>query len=147
MVATLATCTEEEQCSVTRFFLSSEEVKPIEINRRMNVQYGDACLSLQQVYECSRQFMNAISSVTDSTRPGQTHPVVTPGAITAGETIVKEVRRVTVNEIAAHLDMSHGSSHHIAHDVLQFRKVSQRWVPRQLTAELKERFGDDCQEF
>jgi len=51
-----------------------------------------------------------------------------------------------VNEIAAHLDMSHGSAHHIVHDVLQFHKVSVRWVPCQLTAELKERRGDACQE-
>ena len=51
-------------------FLSSEGVKPIEIHRRMEVQYGDACLSLQQVYEWTRKFMNVISSVTDSPGPG-----------------------------------------------------------------------------
>jgi DNA-binding IclR family transcriptional regulator len=49
---------------------------------------------------------------------------VTPEATAAIEAIVKENRRVqvTVNEIAAHLDMSHGSAHHIVHDVLQFHK-------------------------
>jgi len=36
----------------------------------MKVQYGDACLSLQQLYEWTRKFMNGISSVTDSPRPG-----------------------------------------------------------------------------
>ena len=46
MAAPLATCAKEEQRSVIRF-LSSEGVKPIEIHRRMKVQYGDACLSLQ----------------------------------------------------------------------------------------------------
>jgi len=51
-------------------FLSTEGVKSIEIRRRMNVQYGDACLSLQQVYEWTGKFMNGISSVTDSPRPG-----------------------------------------------------------------------------
>ena len=50
MAPPLATCTKEEQRSVARF-LRSEGVKPIEIHRRMGVQYGDACLSLQQVYE------------------------------------------------------------------------------------------------
>jgi len=53
--------------------------------------------------------MNCISSVTVSPRPAQAHRVVTPEAIAAVEAIVKENRRVTVNEIAAHLDMSHGS--------------------------------------
>jgi len=63
--------------------------------------------------------MNGTSSVTDCPRPCQAHPVVTPEGIAAGEAIVKENRRVTVNEIAAHLDMSHGSAHHIVHDVPQ----------------------------
>ena len=91
-------------------------MKPIDIHRRMKVQYGDACLSLQQVYEWTRKFMNGISSVTDSPRPGQAHRVVTPEATAADEAIVKENRRVTVNETAAHLDMSHGSAHHIIRD-------------------------------
>ena len=96
VAAPLATCTKEEQRSVIRF-LSSEGVTPIEIHRRMKVQYGDVCLSLQQVYEWTRKFMNGISSVTDSPRPGQTHRVVTLEAIAAVEAIVKENRRVTVN--------------------------------------------------
>ena len=122
MAAPLTICTKEEQLSAIRF-LSSEAVKPIEIHRRMKIQYGDVCLSLQQVYEWTRKFMNDISSVTDSPRPGQPHRVVTPEAIAAVEAIVKENRRVTVTETAAHLDMSHGLVHHIVHDVLQFHKV------------------------
>jgi len=82
----------------------------------MKVQYGDACLSLQQVYEWTGKFINGISSVTDSPRPGQAHRVMTPEGIAAVEAIVKENRRVIANEIAAHRDMSHGSAHHIVHD-------------------------------
>jgi hypothetical protein len=43
---------------------------------------------------------------------------VTPQAIAAVEAIMKENCRVTLHEIVAHLDMSHGSAHLIAHDVL-----------------------------
>ena len=86
----------------------------------MKVQYGDACLSLQQVYGWTGEFMNGISSVTDSPRPGQAHRVVTPEGIAAVEASVKENRRVTVNETVAHLDMRHGSAHHFTSDVLQF---------------------------
>jgi len=68
MAAPLVTCTKEERLSSA--FLSSEVVKPIEIHRRMNVQYGDACLSVQQVYEWTGKFMDGISSVTDSPRHG-----------------------------------------------------------------------------
>jgi hypothetical protein len=65
---------------------------------------------------------------------------VTPGAIAAVEAIVKEHDRITVQEIAAH----NGSAHHI-HDVLQFHEVSARWVPSQMTAELRELVAA-CQE-
>jgi len=71
---------------------------------------------------------------------------MTPKAIAAVKAIVKENRRVTVHEIAARLDMSHGTAHHNLHDVLQFHKVYARWVPRQLTAELKERRVDAFKE-
>jgi len=48
--------------------------------------------------------MNGISSLTDSPRPGQAHRVVTPEGIAAVEGILKENRRVTVNEITAYLE-------------------------------------------
>jgi histone-lysine N-methyltransferase SETMAR len=91
-------------------------------------------------------FLNGVSSVADSPRPGQAHRVVTPEAIAVVEAFVKDNRRLTVHEIAAHLNMSDGSAHHNVHDVLLFHKVSARWVPRQLTADLKERRVDACQE-
>jgi len=129
MAALLETCTREEQRSVIRF-LRSEGVKSIEIHRRMKFQYGDACLSQQQLYEWSRKLANGVTSVEDAPCPGQAQRVVTPQNIAAVEATVMENRRVTRNDIAASLKISHGSAHHIVHDVLQFHKVSARWVPR-----------------
>jgi len=145
MAAPLKNCTKEKQRYVIRF-LRSESVKPIAIHRRMKVQYGDACLSQQQVYEWSRTFTNGVTSVKDAPRPGQAQRVVTPQNIAAVEAIEKENRRVTLNDIAACLKNSHGSGHHIVHDVLQFHKVSARWVPRQLTPQLRKRRVDACEE-
>jgi hypothetical protein len=102
-------------------FLRSKGLKRIKIHRRIEVQYVVACLSLQQVYKWSRKFLNDVSSVTDSPRPGQTHRVVTPEAIAAVEAIVKENRLVRVHGIATDLDINHGSAHHFLHDVLQVR--------------------------
>jgi len=48
------------------FVFYGEGVKPIEIHQQMEVQYGDACLSLQQVYKWSRKFLNGVISITDS---------------------------------------------------------------------------------
>lgn len=145
MTAPLATCTSEEQRSVIRF-LRSEGVKPIDIFRRMKVQYGDACLSQPQIYEWCRKFANGVTSVADAPRPGQARRVVTPETIAAVEAIILDNRRVTIDDIAACVHMSHGSAYHIVHDVLQFHKVSARWVPRQLTPELKQRRVDACED-
>ena len=60
MAALLEICTSEEQHCVIRF-LRSEGVKPIEVHQRMKFQYGDACLSQQQVYEWSRKFANGVT--------------------------------------------------------------------------------------
>ena len=66
----------------------------------MNVQYGDACLLLQQVYEWTKKFMNGMRTVKRSPLSGQAHPVVTSEGIAGVEAIVMESRRVTLNEIA-----------------------------------------------
>jgi hypothetical protein len=55
MAAPLEAYTREEQRAVIRF-LGSEGEKPADSHRRMKRQYGDACVSLQQVYERHRKF-------------------------------------------------------------------------------------------
>jgi hypothetical protein len=62
MAAPLEACVREEQRAVTRF-LGSEGEKPADIHRRMKRQYGDACVSLQQVYEWHRKFKSGVSTV------------------------------------------------------------------------------------
>jgi hypothetical protein len=42
-------------------------------------------------------------------------------------------RRVTIDEVADHLQISHGSAYEIIHNRLGFHKVCARWGPKQLT--------------
>jgi len=86
--------------------------------------------------------MNGISSVTDSPQPGQAHRVVKQEATAAVKAIVKENHYVTVNEIAAHLDMSHGSAHHIVRGVLQFiyAFIYRRCQPKKMYTHFKRRY-------
>jgi len=46
----------------------------------MTMQYGDACLSLQQVYEWDRKFKNGVSGVADDDCPGGPHTAYTPAS-------------------------------------------------------------------
>ena len=145
MAVPLQQCTKQEQRSVVRF-LFSEGVKPIEIHRRMRIQYGDRCMSRTKVYEWTEKSKNGVTSVEDSPRPGLAFTAVTEDNIAAVENVIRENRHVTVKEVASILDISVGSAHHIIHDELEFRKVYARWVPKRLTSEMKEIRVDACQE-
>ena len=54
-------------------------------------------------------------------------------------------RRTTIDELAQSLLISHGSAQEIIHEILGYRKVSARWVPRQLTEQHKRRRVEICQ--
>jgi len=119
MAVPLDHCTKQEKRSVVRF-LFSKGVKPIEIYRRMRIQYGDRCMSRTQVYEWTDKFKNGVTSVEDSPRPG---PAVTEDIIAAVESVIQVNRRATVKEVASLLNISVGSAHHIIHDELKFQQV------------------------
>jgi hypothetical protein len=53
-------------------------------------------------------------------------------------------RRVTVNEVAHQLQISHGSAYEIIRNRLAFHKVCARWVPEQLIELHKEKRLDIC---
>ena len=63
--------------------------------------------------------------------------VSTPEAVQAVEDLIKSDRRVTLDEIATKLDISHGTVYAIVREKLHFSKVSCRWVPKMLTDDHK----------
>ena len=58
--------------------------------------------------------------------------------------MIRANRRVKQKEIADEVGISKERVHHIATTVLGYRKVSARWVPRQLTVEMKAQRKDMC---
>ena len=98
MAAPLSTGTMEEQKSVIRF-LGSEGVKPSEICRRMEVQYGDSCLSQENVYEWVERFQNGRLNISDEHRSGRPVSVTTETvkqqisseSVTTGESLLMKL--------------------------------------------------------
>jgi len=66
----LQDCTIEEQRGVVRF-LWAEGVKPVEIPRRMLVQYGKSTMSQRKVYEWVERLKSGRTRVTDEGRSGR----------------------------------------------------------------------------
>lgn len=132
MSAPLSVCTEEEQRAVIRF-LWSEGVLGAEIYRRLSDQYGDNCMSKRSVYHWIDHFKAGRTSVSHQEGAGRPRTSTGSVNIERAEEMVMEDRRTTVDMVAVKLGVSHGSAHNILHNELGFRKVSARWVPRQLT--------------
>ena len=53
--------------------------------------------------------------------------------IDRADAMIREDRRITVSEVAAHLNISYGCAYAILHDDLGYRKVCAKWVPKELT--------------
>jgi enoyl reductase-like protein len=84
----------------------------------MKKQFGDVCLSLQQMYEWDRK-LNVVSSVADAEHTGCPYTVYTPETVEHTEWVIQGNHLVTTVEVVLQLGISHGSAHHIMHDRLQ----------------------------
>ena len=144
MAAPLAVCTKEEQRAVIRF-LWSEGVPGAEIHRRLSTQYGDNALPRRRGYEWIEKCKSGRTSVTHEEGAGRPSTSTTDKMIQQAREMVLANRRVAIDELACSLQISHGSTYRIIHDELSFHKVCARWVPRELTAELKRKRVENCQ--
>lgn len=136
MAAKLAECSGLEQRAVIRFLLA-EGAKPSDILCRMTQQYGSSCMGKTSFYNWVKAFKEGRNDITDKDRAGRPVEVSTTQMVAKVENMVLQDRRVTIDEIAAALDLSHGTVHSIVHEKLAFSKVSCRWVPKMLTDEHK----------
>jgi transposase len=99
MEVPLSICTKEEMWGVIRF-LFAEGVKPVEIIRGMQAQYGDNCLSCSKIYEWIHTFKKRRTSECDNERSGRSSTSRTENNIQAVERTIGENRRSTVDDIA-----------------------------------------------
>lgn len=143
MAAPLSICTKEEQRSVIRF-LWAEGVSGAEIHRRLSVQYGSSVLPQRSVYEWIEKFRNGRTSVKHDEGAGRPFTATNEETIERSREMILLDRRLTIDEVAHRLQISHGSAYEIIHNRLGFRKVCARWVPKQLTQLHKQTRLDIC---
>jgi transposase len=81
-------------------FLFAEGFKTVEIIHRMQAQCGDKCLSRSKIYEWIDHFKKERTSVCDEERSGRSSVSRTENNIQAVEGMVRENRRITVDDMA-----------------------------------------------
>ncbi|KAJ4427206.1 hypothetical protein ANN_24823 [Periplaneta americana] len=104
----------EEQRGVVRF-LTAEGVEAQEIHRRMSAVSGVSC---SRVLEWHKRFRKGCVSLQGNARPGQAHRAV----IAEVDGLIRESRRITVEELRRLVGISHGYVHVIATKHLHYKK-------------------------
>ena len=93
-------------------------------------QYRQSTMSQRKVWV--ERFKSGETRVTDESRTGRPSTSRIQDHIDRVDALIKD-RRITVSEVAAHLDISIGSAYAILRDDLGYRKFCARWVPKELT--------------
>ena len=104
-----------------------------EIHRRLSAQYGNSVLPQLSVYELIEKFKNGRTSVTNEEGAGRLSTSTTDDNIERVRDVVLLDTRLTIEEVANRLQISHGSAYETIHNRLGFHRVCARWFPKQLT--------------
>ena len=102
-------------------FLVNEGVKPADIYKRLQAQYGDEMLSHSKIFEWSKRFKDGHTSVSDD--PGRGGPQLTaaiPVNIQHVERLILDTQRITCRKIAQEMNISVGTVNTIIHEHLHF---------------------------
>ncbi|UYV82982.1 D2HGDH [Cordylochernes scorpioides] len=111
-------------------------------NGILNPYKGEGCMSIQMVRRWRSWFLEGRQNVHDDEQSGRL--VMDNAAVAAVRNVVEADRRVTIDEIMIRLppgiEIGRSSIGTIMSDVLNFRKVCARWVPRLLSENHKQRW-------
>ncbi|KAJ4432284.1 hypothetical protein ANN_20902 [Periplaneta americana] len=91
-----------------------------------------------QVYAWHKRFSGGRDSIKDDVRSGRPTTATNEAIAQRVRNVVTDDRRKTIKEIAAEVGISIGSVHNVLHKHLNMHYVSQKLVPKMLSAEQKE---------
>ena len=126
----------QKQRVVIEFLLSEGETTQ-NISRRLKQVYGDCAIVFSTVTRWVKRINDvqeepAESDLCDGPRNGRPSSAHSSANIDQADALIKENRRITINELAESLGVSAGSGVKIM-DTLGYSKVSARCFPGQLT--------------
>ncbi|GFO27483.1 histone-lysine N-methyltransferase SETMAR-like protein [Plakobranchus ocellatus] len=113
----------------------------------MKTVYGELCISDCAVRKWMRIFKGEDRRETilrDRKRSGRPFSASDPAHRERVACMIRANRRVKQKETTNAVGISKERVHHIVTTVLGYQKVSARWVPRQLTVEMKAQRKDMC---
>lgn len=113
-------------------FLTKLNWKTVNIIEALQQVYGDSAPCRAVVYDWVKRFKEGREQLEDDAREGRPTTSKTQENIRIVENLIKEDRRINIDEIAYALEISHGSAFSILTEDLGLSKLSARWVPKAL---------------
>ena len=112
----------------------------------LQTAFRPSCMNRASVFEWHKTFKEDRESVRDDERCGRSKEVRTPQLIGQIKNFIDKDRRVSIETISAHFDVSVGTVHTIIREELKMRKICAKFVPRVLRKDQKERRCHDNSE-
>ena len=113
-------------------FLTKLDWKPVKIMEALQQVYGDTVPCRAVIYDWIKRFKEGREQIEDDQREGRPSTSTSAENLQLVKELIKEDRRLTIDEIANEVGISHGSAFSIIKDKLGLSKLSARWVPKAL---------------
>ncbi|KAF2895151.1 hypothetical protein ILUMI_11022 [Ignelater luminosus] len=119
----------------------------VEVYNEVKTAYDNKAMNRMSVFKWCREFKNGRTSVHGDQRSGRPS-IVTNEIVEKIENALRDDRRLTVDELSAMFpQISRSLLHETITETLGYRKLSARWVPKQLTDQRKLNRVEAGQEF
>ena len=119
-------------------FLTALQTPAVDIHAQILVVMGEASSpSIQTVRKWVREFSDGRTDCSDLQRAGRPASASTEEKSDEVQALIQQDRRITVDQVATELDISHGTAWHILTEKLGMKKLCSRWIPHVLTEEQK----------
>ena len=92
-----------------------------------------------------KKFKAGETDIADKPRSGRPSTSFTQENSARVDELIRQDRRIIIQEIADAVDVSYGSANSMV-DSLGYHKVCAKWVPRQLTPDIRQRRVEVCAE-
>jgi transposase len=113
------------------------------IYERLRGVYGDVCMGANSVGRWVKHFKDGNKDIADQPRCGRPRTAASERNRQKVDELIRQDRRITFREIAAQLGVGHHAVQEML-EILGYRKVCSRWVPRLLTGTEEQKTAGNC---
>lgn len=132
----------EQRCAIKFCFKLGHNAT--ETCTKLQQAYGDAALSRAQVFRWFKEFSEGRESIEDDLRSGRPTTAKNDENVERIRLLVRSDRRLTVRLIADNLNLNHTTVHQVLTNELGMKKISAKFVPKNLTPEQKDNRKEVC---